>query len=158
MDKARVLLEHFKQHLRLTSNDLDSELTQKLLASVEAAEHHIGKTIVPSLLVDARKFSSKLVLRAPVMGVESVRIDGEELSSDDYELDGQVLALKTAGNKVEVTYRSGYACIPADMMAAIMLHAASLYNNPLDRVEALPKASDALLRPYRSWGVVNDGE
>jgi hypothetical protein len=43
------------------------------------------------------------------------------------------------------------------MKAAILLHAASLFNNPTDSVEVLTKASQNLLRPYRSWGMA-DGE
>ena len=43
------------------------------------------------------------------------------------------------------------------LKAAILMHAASLFNNPTDSVEVLTKASQNLLRPYRSWGL-DDGE
>lgn len=158
MSRVLEMLGHLKAHLRITSNDLDSELTQKLLASVAAAEHHIGKTIIPSTVTDTHKFASSFTLRAPVIALESVAVDGVVLSPEDYELNGQVLDIKGSGSRVVIKYESGYQPVPADMMAAILLHASSLFNNPLDSVEALPKASDSLLRPYRSWGVVDNGE
>jgi hypothetical protein len=36
-------------------------------------------------------------------------------------------------------------------MQAVMLIAAAMFNNPIDSVEQLPKASQMLLRPYRQW-------
>ena len=40
------LLQAFKSHIRMTSNDLDAELNAKLMAAVRHAEHHIGKVIL----------------------------------------------------------------------------------------------------------------
>ena len=41
--------------------------------------------------------------------------------------------------------------IPADIVSAILLIASSLFSNPMDSVETLPKASSKLLRPYRNY-------
>ena len=54
---------------------------------------------------------------------------------------------------MEVTYTAGMASVDPDIKAAILLHAAALFNNPVDSVEVLPKASTRLLDPYRTWGV-----
>lgn len=151
------LLQEFKRHIRMTSNDLDAELRAKLRAAVRHAEHHIGKVILRSEFVTTVPFASSLTLKAPNPVVESLEVDGTEVTG--YGLDGRVLSVPqgVSGEQITVTYEAGYECIPDDMKAAILMHAASLFNNPTDSVEVLTKASQNLLRPYRSWGL-DDGE
>ena len=151
------LLQEFKRHIRMTSNDLDAELRAKLRAAVRHAEHHIGKVILRSEFVTTVPFASSLTLKAPNPVVESLEVDGAEVTG--YGLDGRVLIVPqgVSGQQMTVTYEAGYECIPDDMKAAILMHAASLFNNPTDSVEVLTKASQNLLRPYRSWGL-DDGE
>ena len=151
------LLQEFKRHIRMTSNDLDAELRAKLRAAVRHAEHHIGKVILRSEFVTTVPFASSLTLKAPNPVVESLEVDGAEITG--YGLDGRVLSVPqgVSGEQMTVTYEAGYECIPDDMKAAILMHAASLFNNPTDSVEVLTKASQNLLRPYRSWGL-DDGE
>ena len=152
---ANGLLQEFKRHIRMTSDDLDAELYQKMLAAVYHAEHHIGKVILRSEFVVTVPFASSLTLKAPDPVVESLEVDGEPVT--DYSVKGRVLQVEGEGTQRTVTYEAGYECIPADMKAAILMHAASLFNNPTDSVETLTKASQNLLRPYRSWGL-DDGE
>ena len=151
------LLQEFKRHIRMTSDDLDAELRAKLRAAVRHAEHHIGKVILRSEFVTTVPFASSLTLKAPNPVVESLEVDGTEVTG--YGLDGRVLSVPqgVSGEQMTVTYEAGYECIPDDMKAAILMHAASLFNNPTDSVEVLTKASQNLLRPYRSWGL-DDGE
>ena len=152
---ANGLLQEFKRHIRMTSDDLDAELYQKMMAAVQHAEHHIGKVILRSEFVTTVPFASSLTLKAPNPVVESLEVDG--VASTDYVLNGKVLTVNGTGNQMKVTYLAGYRCLPFDMKAAILMHAASLFNNPTDSVEVLTKASQNLLRPYRSWGL-DDGE
>ena len=154
---ANGLLQEFKRHIRMTSDDLDAELYQKMLAAVQHAEHHIGKVILRSEFVADVPFSSALVLKAPNLSVESLEVDGVAVTG--WSLDGRTLYVPSTvtGTTMTVTYVAGYECIPWDMKAAILMHAASLFNNPTDSVETLAKASQNLLRPYRSWGL-DDGE
>ena len=152
---ANGLLQEFKRHIRMTSDDLDAELYQKMLAAVQHAEHHIGKVILRSEFVADVPFSSALVLKAPNLSVESLEVDG--VPTTGYDVDGKTLHVYGTGTRMKVTYVAGYECIPWDMKAAILMHTASLFNNPTDSVETLAKASQNLLRPYRSWGL-DDGE
>ena len=152
---ANGLLQEFKRHIRMTSDDLDAELYAKLLAAVRHAEHHIGKVILRSEFVVTAPFASTLTLKVPNPVVESLEVDGQEVT--DYSVNGKILQVGGAGTQMTVTYEAGYECIPPDMKAAILMHAASLFNNPTDSVEVLTKASQNLLRPYRSWGL-DDGE
>ena len=59
------LLQEFKRHIRMTSDDLDAELYQKMLAAVYHAEHHIGKVILRSEFVVTVPFASSLTLKVP---------------------------------------------------------------------------------------------
>jgi hypothetical protein len=154
---ANGLLQEFKRHIRMTSTDLDAELYAKLMAAVRHAEHHIGKVILRSEFVTTTAFASTITLKAPGINVESLEVDGVAVSG--YSVSGRVLTVPAgvSGQSMTVTYEAGYECIPADMKAAILMHASSLFNNPTDSVEVLTKASQNLLRPYRSWGL-DDGE
>ena len=152
---ANGLLQEFKRHIRMTSDDLDAELYAKLLAAVRHAEHHIGKVILRSEFVETVPFASSYILKVPNPVVESLEVDGEE--TNGFDQDGKTLHVYGSGNSMTVTYEAGYESIPWDMKAAILMHAASLFNNPTDSVETLAKASQNLLRPYRSWGLC-DGE
>lgn len=154
-DVKTALLAGFKSHIRMTGTDLDSELGQKLMAAIYHAEHHIGKVILKSRFVTSVPFTSTLRLKAPNTSVVSLQVDGE--SSTDFTLNGCILHVGGTGEQMTVTYDAGYETIPEDMKAAIFMHAASLFNNPTDSVETLAKASQNLLRPYRSWGL-DDGE
>jgi len=152
---ANGLLQEFKRHIRMTSDDLDAELYAKLLAAVRHAEHHIGKVILRSEFVETVPFASSYILKVPNPVVESLEVDGEE--TNGFDQDGKTLHVYGSGTSMKVTYEAGYESIPWDMKAAILMHAASLFNNPTDSVETLAKASQNLLRPYRSWGL-DDGE
>ena len=152
---ANGLLQEFKRHIRMTSDDLDAELYAKLMAAVRHAEHHIGKVILRSEFVTTTAFASTIALKVPNVLVLGLEVDGVETSG--YDLDGKNLHVYGSGTSMTVTYEAGYECIPDDMKAAILMHAASLFNNPTDSVEVLTKASQNLLRPYRSWGL-DDGE
>ena len=79
------------------------------------------------------------------------------MATTGYDLDGRTLHVYGTGTSMKVAYEAGYDSLPWDMKAAILMHAASLFNNPTDSVEVLTKASQNLLRPYRSWGL-DDGE
>ena len=151
------LLQEFKRHIRMTSDDLDAELRAKLLAAVRHAEHHIGKVILRSEFVTTVPFASTITLKVPIISVDGLEVDGAEVTG--WSVSGRTFNVPqgVTGQRMTVTYTAGYECIPADMKAAILMHAASLFNNPTDSVEVLTKASQNLLRPYRSWGL-DDGE
>lgn len=149
------LLGDFKRHIRVTSDDMDADLHDKLLASVEAAEHQIGRVLVQSRFTLFTDCAASVRLKAPIVNVESVEVDGVAVA--DYTVKGNILSVKAQGNRLKVVYVSGGETMPFDVKAAILMHAATLFNNPTDSVETLAKASDNLLRAHRNYGE-DDGE
>lgn len=148
-------LEDFKRHLRITSSDLDETLRPYLLASINSAEHHIGKIIARSEFQYSGHFIRSLDLRGPNVELVSVEVNGNALSDDEYSLDARTLLIDSeiSGDEMQVIYRSGMTQVPFDIKAAILLTAAKLFNFPSDTVEAMPSVARNLLRPYRQWGL-----
>ena len=137
----------------MTSDDMDAELLSTLMAAVVHAEHHIGKVILRSRFVLDCPFTPSVILKVPDIEVEGFEVDGTEVTG--YTVDGRVFNAPqgVSGDRMKVTYLAGIECIPPDMKKAIFLHATTLFNNPADSVETLVKASQNLLRPYRTWGL-----
>lgn len=151
-------LEDLKRHLRITSGDLDETLEPYLLAAIDSAEHHIGKTIARSEFTYSGWLIRSLDLKGPGIKVNTVSVDGVSLTDDDYRIDGRTLIISPdiTGKEMVVTYEAGMVQVPFDIKAAILLTASKLFNNPADTVEVLPSVAKNLLRPYRTWG--RDGE
>ena len=150
---SQPTLDELKQHLRITGTDMDAELGLKLRASIRSAEHYIGQIIAESVFVLTSSFSSAVALEGPVIGVSGVEVDGVSLDDSCWSLDGRILTIDAEGTALKVTYTAGLPSVDDDIKAAILLHAAALFSNPVDSVETLPKASSRLLDPYRTWGV-----
>ena len=147
-------LEDLRRHLRITSNDLDAELNDKLRAAVTMAEHEISTVIAPSTITLSTSFAQSIPLRWPVRSVISVEVDGEPVAAGGYEYDEQLLTFadSVSGSRVTVRYDAGLEQVPPDVKAAILLLAGSLFNNPTDRPEERDRTTARnLLRPYRRW-------
>lgn len=152
-------LAAFKRHIRMTSADMDAELLAHLKAAINSAEHQIGRVVARSRFVYTGSFRRSLRLKGPNTEVLSVLVDGSPLPETDYTAQGSALTLAETvqeGAELVVNYVAGFVQVPDDIQAAILLHATALFNNPEDSVEALPKASSNLLRPYRSWGLCDE--
>lgn len=149
-------LAEFKRHLRITSYDLDDELTAKLKAAINMAEHEISTVISVSSFTLSQAFANSIELRYPTTGVTSVKVDGDTLDSSKYSFteDSLAIASDVEGENVEVVYTAGLAAAPDDIKAAVLLMGASIFNNPVDRPEERDRTTARnLLRPYRNWGM-----
>lgn len=149
------MLRRLKSHLRITANDLNEELMAKLTASIDSAEHFIGKIILKSDFIDTIPFSSKVALSRPLISVDGLKVDDTAVLDDAYEVDMFTATITFSdqidGKAVNVEYAAGMEQVPSDIVNAILLMASSLFANPMDSVETLPKASSMLLRPYRTY-------
>lgn len=146
-------LAEFKAHMRYTQSTLDGELEMKLKAAILSAEHFTGLVIAQSSYVQTISYANTVALGAPLLRVDSVKIDGETISDYTFSADTGVLSLPRIedAKTVEATYQAGMTAVPEDIKAAILLHATYLFTHPADTVETLIKASTNLLRPYRIW-------
>lgn len=149
-------LDKLKEHLRITSEDLDAELDGKLMAAIYNAEATIGKVIAPSVISNTYRFAGSLRLMGPVIEVLEVKVDGQPVEAPVLFHDTVVMPVGMTGNFVEVKWKAGMEEPPYDIAAAIFLKASRLFNNPGDTVDALTTASDNLLQPYRTWGEDED--
>jgi mannose/fructose/N-acetylgalactosamine-specific phosphotransferase system component IIB len=151
-------LAEFKAHIRLTmtSVEMDASLELQLKAAIRSAEHYIGQIIARSSFVLNSTFAKAVTLQSPVVSVEEVTVAGVTIADNKYKLKDNVLLLDVEASDtdaLEVKYTAGMDGVDEDIKAAILLHAAALFANPVDSVETLPKASSRLLDPYRSWGM-----
>lgn len=153
---APVTLSEIKDHLRITSSDFDADLVLKIKTATAMAEDFTGVCYMTSdfsMKVLAPGITIIPITIFPVQRVNSVIVDNIELSRDNYlynDLDNTV-ELSTTGETVEVRFTAGALEVEFPVKAAILLMASALFNNPVDSVEQLSKASTNLLKPYRRW-------
>ena len=153
---TKALLGEFRNHLRMTSNDMDAVLEQSLEVGIERAEAEIGKVIALSRFTGVQMpFAQTLSLRGPIVEVTSVKVDGTEVPAIDYTADPWSLTFADGveGSSVVLEYKAGMEQIPSMVKGAIFLFGGRYFNNPTDTPEERDRTAAAnLLRPYRTWG------
>ena len=153
---TKALLGEFRNHLRMTSNDMDAVLEQSLEVGIERAEAEIGKVIALSRFAGVQMpFAQTLSLRGPIVEVTSVKVDGTEVPAADYTADPWSLTFADGveGSSVVLEYKAGMEQIPSMVKGAIFLFGGRYFNNPTDTPEERDRTAAAnLLRPYRTWG------
>lgn len=149
-----VTLDELKVHLRMTTSEFDSDLDVKLHAAINSSENFIRRILTTSTFTLTRLFANIITLDdVPVNSVTSVKVDDMTLTDDNWSYNDNTITINddVTGSEIEIIYTAGDSQLPYDIKAAILLQAAALFNNPIDSVENLPKASTNLLRPYRKW-------
>ena len=145
-----VTLEALKTHLRIANNVFDSDLEGKLRAAHLVAENYIGQVLMKSRFTLSAAFTGVLPLRHPVDKVDSVTINKTSVPYTVTD-EGLLIVPGVHEGTMEVTYTAGDDQTNDDIKVAIMMIAGDLFNNPVDKVEQLPRASQMLLRPYRRY-------
>lgn len=149
-DNYPVTLDELKNHLHILSEDFDQSLWVNLRAATAAAESYIGRDIIRRVVGMSMPFSKTFTV-ADFTTVENVTVDG--MNVEFTQVNNNVTILVDNGEVVRYTLVSGWepADCPMDIKMAIMLMAAKYFNNPVDSVEQLPKASSALLKPFKNY-------
>lgn len=145
-----VTLDELKTHLRIANNVFDVDLDSKLRAAHYAAEHHIGQVLMKSRFIESMQFTGVQMLKYPVNEVESVTLNGEAIPYT-VNNEGMLVIPGVHSGTLEVRYVSGADEVEEDIKIAVMMLAADMFNNPVDRVETMPRASQMLLRPHRRY-------
>lgn len=146
-----VTLDELKNHLHMFTSDFDSNLEMDLYAAVAKAEAFTNTNIRRVEQQVSVPFATKTEIPGYNVVVTDVKVDG---SSVNFTLANGVLIVDAAvGTTLSYTVAKGYtnADCPADIKMAILLMAAKFFNNPVDSVENLPSASQALLHPYKLY-------
>lgn len=147
-----TLLTKLKENLRLTVTDFDESLKDNIDSAIEIAERETGCVFLPSEFVITAETCINECGYYPADEVTSLKFDGEEVDIENAHISGGRIDVQTdEGVEIEVTFDAGYTIMPAPVQKAIILMAGAWFKNPVDSVEALPKASTNLLRYYRRW-------
>ena len=116
-------VRRLKNHLRITSDDLDSDLEQKFKAAARFAEHQTGLSLIPSTFSFESSFSPVVRLRYPLIEIDTVGINGR-IYRDRYSVTWtatvtipQEFATERIGLRA-LPCRNGID--PEDIMAAIL--------------------------------------
>lgn len=148
---APVSVDELKNHLHLYNYDFDSNLDMNIRAAVAKAESYINAHIWQVEQRMSVPFALKTTVAEDVTDVADVEVDGQAVN---FIYDKGVVTVEDVqGEVLSYTAFKGYSnedC-PADIKMAILLIAAKFFNNPVDSVENLPSASQALLHPYKNY-------
>ena len=85
------LMDGFRNHLRLTTTDMDGILMENLRAAILVCEHEISTVIPVSSFTLGTEFSPAISLRYPVLQVTSVKVDGQVVPATEYSFDQKEL-------------------------------------------------------------------
>lgn len=146
-----MTLAEVKEHLRLTGDEFDGNLTLLLEAAVSGAETITGLTLRESTYrvteLNDRVVSTGLMpIRAVTATVDGRPLEGVGISGSHVILPDDVEAVTA-----ELEVKTGFDEFPADLKAAILLMTARFFEFPSDPVENLPKASTNILKNYTRW-------
>lgn len=166
-----VTLEEAKLHMKVDTTEDDALISVLIAAARKVAEEYTRRAFITQTWeysIDSLELYTRLP-RPPVQLIESVTVDGEAISPENYELiqpdmllaKVPMRAIKPRG--VVVRYKAGYGSnssdVPQPIRQAILMLAAHMYENregqaPEAKYEAqaesrLPSTVAALLQPYR---------
>jgi uncharacterized phiE125 gp8 family phage protein len=166
-----VSVEELKQNIGIFHTEKDSVLAIYLQSAVDYAERFTGRQLMPAvweLQIDTF-YEYLKISKAPFISLVSIKYyDSENVLQtlvsgtdfDDCSSNPALIHFKTdfvlydRPDALQIRFNAGYAnaaAVPAMIKAAIILMAGKMYDNPIDSVENLPKASTNLLRQYRIW-------
>ncbi len=185
--KAKLPMSEFADHLRLGSgftNDgsEDAVLEVCLRSAMAAIEARIGKALITRIfswqITRWFKTDNQVLPISPVVAITSLTLvdragTGLVIPADKYWLDKDIQRSKLVssgyslpsiaeGGHATIVFEAGFgawASVPADLKHAMLLQAASFYENRSDedRVNGMPHGVVALLERYRAIRVGGAG-
>lgn len=166
-----ISVADIKPRIGIFHTEKDTAIQSYIEAATELAEKFTGRQLLAAtweLQLPAYQFEIKLK-HAPVTSLTHVKyfdINNVEqiITLNNYEqisyiIDSEQpiiwlkenLFLAERPDAIQIRFVAGYATgkIPAGIINAICLIVGAMYQNPIDSVENLPKASTNILRNYR---------
>jgi len=166
-----VTVAELKQNIGIFHTEKDTMLDLYIKSAVDFAERYTGRQLMPAVweLQMSTFYEFLKISKAPFISLVSIKYYDSAnvlqtlVSGTDFDVcssDPAIIQFKTdfvlydRPDALQIRFNSGYAnaaAVPALIKAAIILMAGKMYDNPIDSVENLPKASTNLLRQYRLW-------
>ena len=150
--KALVSLSELKSNLRLPASFelYDADLTMKLQAAVSHAGTFIGRDL-DQVPVISYPFAGSMKLELDLaLQVTAVKVGDTQLEASDWVYSDGTMTI-TGDHPESDVVEVSTEYVP-DIKIAVLMHASSMWLNPADSVENLPKASTNLLSQYRQYG------
>lgn len=154
MDQKRVksevvTLQEYKDNLRLIDTAFDAELRLKLDYSIEAVGNYIGRDLRCTDFFSGPYAEDLDLPLDTALYVSQVSVNGVPAQDGSWVWDDGKLVLNgTFEATDEVTVETRYR---SDIKMAILLIASKLFDDPLDRAEAITNRSHNLLKSYRKY-------
>jgi len=171
-------VDALKTHLQMGTGFTDSDVQDELLetylrAAIAAVEARSGRILLRKgyvwSLTRWRDAARQVLPLKPIIDVSEIRlIDGlgevQIADADSYRFVpdamaasvmavGVVLPPVPVGGSVDLVFEAGFgaawADVPADLAQAVMIVAASTYENRSGTSDAMPMAALSLIEPYR---------
>ena len=145
-------LVELKDNLRLDRGFemYDQDLSIKLAAAIQHAEAFIGRDLGQTPVYSYPYSPEAAIALDFALRIVLVMVDGVALDPDEWEYSGGIL--KISGTHSDTDSVEVFTEYKSDIKIAVLMHASSLWLNPADSVETLPKSSTNLLSQYRQYG------
>lgn len=144
-----VTLNAVKRNVRLMEEDdtFDDLLTDKLDAAIAATSNFIGRDL-RTIYELIGPFQSEVTLeRDRCVHITKVRVNATDVLVTQWcYAEGKLIIRGEYPDDATLRIIFEYN---QDIINAVLMHASALFLNPADSVEALPRASQNLLRAYR---------
>jgi len=168
-----VTVQELKDNIGIFHPEKDAILALYLQSAVDYAQRFTGLQLMPAVweLQMSTYYEFIKLSKSPFIGIVSVKYyDADNVlqtlvSETDYIVTSAysgIIQFKTdfvlydRPDALQIRFNAGYAdaaTVPPLIKSAIILMAGKIYDNPVDSVENLPKASTNLLRQYRQWQI-----
>lgn len=163
-----VTLPDLKEHLRVTSNDEDAYITGLGVAATYAVERWTQRllTVRAATLKLTDLPSGQCPIELPggaVASVTSVTADAVAITGCTALGDSPALLIPAAdwpavtgkGYPVTIIYQVGFASVPPDLIHAVKMLVADMYQSPASTVEGPTSkamvSAEYLMAPHRIW-------
>jgi len=168
-----VSIEELKRQLRLEvdPSEWDVMLDMYITATVATFEQLTGRALMSrTMTMTGKPESNDIALKGwPVTTVVDVKYYDaanalQTMAADNYELNLTVIPvtlhikampqLYDRFDAMTITYTAGYASskeVPADIRAAILVGAASKYEQPVDSIQSLPSVFYNIVNNNKLW-------
>ena len=154
IEELLIPLEEIKLFLRVDYVEDDLNITRIFKAATRQAENFINK-IIQKKDYNINLYNSnreKIFLPfSPIFTINELKIEGVVFSENDFTFDDEAIFLKNSSvmfKNISVDYTAGFAKVEDDLIHAILVHTARLYEDKTG-YSKIPSASFNIYKNYK---------